>query len=85
MRLEESAQCLIEIHHLHRHVGDVHRADTETIQAGVFDARVAAAHLQALLDAGILLPRLFGAKQEFKTKDAVRAAVEVFLSAYRLP
>lgn len=46
------------------------------------DPYVAAAHLEGLLNAGIHIPLLFGAKPAFKSKDAVRAAVDTFLIAY---
>jgi AcrR family transcriptional regulator len=46
------------------------------------DPRLAAAHLHALYDAGTLIPLLFGAKPEFKSKEAVRAAVDAFWAAY---
>jgi AcrR family transcriptional regulator len=46
------------------------------------DPRVAAAHLHALYDAGVLVPLLFGAKPEFKPKEAIRAAVDAFCRAY---
>jgi AcrR family transcriptional regulator len=46
------------------------------------DPHVAAVHLKALLDAGIVEPLLFGAKPELKSAEAVRAAVDAFLRVY---
>jgi AcrR family transcriptional regulator len=48
------------------------------------DPHVAAVHLKALLDAGIVEPLLFGAKPELKPADAVRIAVDAFLGAYAI-
>lgn len=49
---------------------------------GDADPHVAAVHLKALLDAGIVEPLLFGTKPELKPAEAVRAAVDAFLRAY---
>ncbi|KPX51074.1 TetR family transcriptional regulator [Pseudomonas amygdali pv. hibisci] len=46
------------------------------------DARVAAAHLKALLEIGFIEPLLFGAQPWFTPKEAVATAVDVFLRAY---
>jgi AcrR family transcriptional regulator len=46
------------------------------------DPHVAAVHLKALLDAGIVEPLLFGTRIELKPADAVRLAVDAFLRAY---
>ena len=46
------------------------------------EPRIAASHMHALYDAGTLIPLLFGAKPEFKSKDAIRAAVDAFWAAY---
>lgn len=43
---------------------------------------VVAAHLKALLEAGLVEPLLFGAEPEFDRKQAVEAAVDAFLLAY---
>jgi len=43
---------------------------------------VAALHLKALLEAGMLEPSLFGAKPDLSRKTAVQCAVDVFLRAY---
>ena len=43
---------------------------------------VAAIHLKALLDAGIVEPLLFGTKPELKPAEALRAAIDAFLAAY---
>jgi AcrR family transcriptional regulator len=46
------------------------------------DPHLAAVHLHGLYDAGVLIPYLFGAKPELKSKEAIRAAVDAFWSAY---
>lgn len=46
------------------------------------DARVAAAHLKALLEIGFIEPLLFGAQPWFTPKEAIATAVDVFLRAY---
>jgi len=45
---------------------------------------IAAIHLKALLDAGIVEPLLFGTKPELKPAEALRAAIDAFLAAYAL-
>jgi len=49
---------------------------------GDVDVHVAAIHLKALLDAGVVEPLLFGAKPELKAAEALRAAIDCFLAAY---
>jgi len=46
------------------------------------DPHVAAVHLKALLDAGIVEPLLFGTRPELKPTEALRAAIDVFMAAY---
>ena len=46
------------------------------------DPHVAAIHLKALLDAGVVEPLLFGTKPELKPAEALRAAIDAFLAAY---
>lgn len=46
------------------------------------DAKVSAAHLKGLLEAGMIEPLLFGAKAWFPARDAVDAAIDTFLRAY---
>jgi AcrR family transcriptional regulator len=47
------------------------------------DPRIAALHLQALLNAGTLMALVFGATPDLKPREAVRSAVEAFWSASR--
>ncbi|PJG45013.1 MULTISPECIES: TetR/AcrR family transcriptional regulator [Sphingobium] len=47
------------------------------------DPRVAAAHLKGLLETGFIEPLLYGAQPWFVAEEAVAAAVEAFLRAYR--
>lgn len=49
------------------------------------DPHVAAQHLKALFEAGIVEPLLFGAVPEFARQNAVDAAVDIFLRAYGAP
>lgn len=46
------------------------------------DPHLAAVHLKALFDAGIVEPLLFGTRPELKPKDAIVFAVDMFLAAY---
>lgn len=45
---------------------------------------VAAVHLKALLDAGIVEPLLFGSRPELKPAEAVQAAIDMFMTAYAI-
>jgi AcrR family transcriptional regulator len=68
-----------------RAIAAIERYLSALIERGVLrplDTRVACEHLQALLQAGVLFPLLFGAKPPFKRKDAIRNAIDVFLRAY---
>ncbi|WP_123905427.1 TetR/AcrR family transcriptional regulator [Sphingobium cloacae] len=57
-----------------------HLHETGALRAG--DAKLAAAHLKGLLEAGMIEPLLFGAKAWFAQDEAVDAAVDRFLRAY---
>lgn len=46
---------------------------------------VAALHLKALLEAGMLEPRMFGAEPDLSRDEAVTSAVDAFLRAYGQP
>lgn len=47
------------------------------------DPRILKAHLKGLLEAGVFEPQLFGAKPWLEKHEAVAAAVDAFLRAYR--
>jgi AcrR family transcriptional regulator len=46
------------------------------------DPHMAAMHLRGLLEAGVIMPMLFGAEPELERKAAVAGAVAVFLQVY---